>query len=213
MPPGGNVARLPGRPPRQPPPVSKKDHTAYRNQPGRLGLCHGVQSGSSAPSRFSLPTSADERAVLFTCRCVLKGASCLALSIQFTEAFGKAVSSKPSLGGDLLESEILEMMEKVCHHSNFQNYGVKDVDGVRHLSGPGLPANEVPGVQAGGGRWPGRMSLLCEQLVGEIGDEEIFSTYKENPDKLATFLCRGEGLQGSCVDRKPKRRKLKSGEL
>ena len=35
-------------------------------------------------------------------------------------------------------------------------YGIKGVDGVNRLTGPGLEATDMPGMIAGGGKWPGR---------------------------------------------------------
>ena len=35
-------------------------------------------------------------------------------------------------------------------------YGLKEVNGVPHLSGPGLETADTPGVTALGGKWPGR---------------------------------------------------------
>lgn len=36
------------------------------------------------------------------------------------------------------------------------SYGVKEVRGVKRLSGEGLETADEPGVIAGGGKWPGR---------------------------------------------------------
>lgn len=35
-------------------------------------------------------------------------------------------------------------------------YGVKEVKKVKRLSGPGLEAEDSPGIMAGGGKWPER---------------------------------------------------------
>lgn len=36
------------------------------------------------------------------------------------------------------------------------SYGLKDVEGVHRLTGPGLEADDLPGVVSGGGKWPKR---------------------------------------------------------
>ena len=36
------------------------------------------------------------------------------------------------------------------------SYGVKEVKRVKRLTGPGAEAADVPGVTAGGGKWPAR---------------------------------------------------------
>ena len=41
------------------------------------------------------------------------------------------------------------------HLSTFR-YGLKEVKKVKRLSGAGLDTSDVPGVTAGGGKWPGR---------------------------------------------------------
>ena len=35
-------------------------------------------------------------------------------------------------------------------------YGIKEIKGVRRLSGEGLETKDVPGVMQGGGKWPFR---------------------------------------------------------
>lgn len=48
------------------------------------------------------------------------------------------------------------MMVIVCNCSGLfcDSYGLKAVDGVNRVSGPGLESEKSPGMMQGGGRWP-----------------------------------------------------------
>lgn len=56
-----------------------------------------------------------------------------------------------------------------------------------------------------------RMAMMCEQLVGDLGEDEIYEAFSENPGQLSKYLCKGEGTRGSCA-MKPKRRKLQESD-
>jgi hypothetical protein len=45
----------------------------------------------------------------------------------------------------------------------FVRYGVKEVKKVKRLSGPGLEAEESPGIMQGGGKWPERYIYLSSR--------------------------------------------------
>ncbi|XP_038060508.1 marginal zone B- and B1-cell-specific protein-like [Patiria miniata] len=69
--------------------------------------------------------------------------------------------------------------------------GIKEIKGVKRLSGPGLSTKDVPGIMQGGGKWPGRMREVCNQYAGDLEEENIYNAYKEN--KLQNFLCYEKG--------------------
>ena len=45
------------------------------------------------------------------------------------------------------------------------SYGIKEIKGVRRLSGEGLETKDVPGVMQGGGKWPYRYWLSLKPFV------------------------------------------------
>lgn len=45
------------------------------------------------------------------------------------------------------------------------SYGMKEVNGVPRLAGPGLETMDVPGVTAMGGKWPGRLVSAFNDLA------------------------------------------------
>jgi len=79
---------------------------------------------------------------------------------------------------------------------------LKTVDGINRLTGPGIETEGVPGMIAGGGKWPGRLAEMCANLVELLGEETIYSTFmKKSPNKegkLRDLLCYGPGATGSC---------------
>lgn len=90
----------------------------------------------------------------------------------------------------------------------FCSYGIKEIDKVKRLSGPGTDAADQPGVMQGGGKWPGRIAEMCNRFVDEIGEVEIYGIWRKNPKSLRTFqqeMCYGPGIKGHC---KPKRDEL-----
>ena len=46
-----------------------------------------------------------------------------------------------------------------------------------------------------------RLANMCSNLAGELGEEEIYNAYKEQPQDLLNFqdyLCFQTGLRGGC---------------
>lgn len=116
----------------------------------------------------------------------MKCDACKILAKQFTSAFDKENNKRPSLKKKLSESTIIDILEGECE-SEFKNVGVKEIKGVKRLSGPGMAIQDAPGVMQGGGKWPFRMQSLCSDIVGEVGDEEIYELYLKG--KLESHLC------------------------
>lgn len=80
-------------------------------------------------------------------------------------------------------------------------YGVKTIEGVNKLSGPGLPVADLPGILMGGAKWPGRLKNKCGEIMGEYGEDEIMATFEKGFGKgwgagaLFTDFCKD-----SCSD-------------
>merc|ERR1712086_1111398 len=72
------------------------------------------------------------------------------------------------------ESEYLIAMDTVCNgwqksdNHPLKNFGVKVVDGVNLLSGPGTKAGNTQGMQIGGLQWVRKVSEFCGTLIGEF---------------------------------------------
>ncbi|XP_022317349.2 marginal zone B- and B1-cell-specific protein-like [Crassostrea virginica] len=125
---------------------------------------------------------------------------CRAVAYQLSSEFNrrqKNLVKKKKLS----ESDVIEIVEKVCSNG-FENYGLKGVDGVNRLSGPGLETEKSPGMMQGGGRWPIRLQNICNAYVGELEEEGIYEGFLEDKT-LEDYLCRREGLFGYCKDTPP----------
>ncbi|XP_060084966.1 marginal zone B- and B1-cell-specific protein-like [Ylistrum balloti] len=144
---------------------------------------------------FKTPTLDDEDAHSLHMPQDLKCDGCRVVAYQLQTKFSEAHQKRPSLKV-LPESQIIDITESICE-SKFDKYGIKDVDGKKRLSGPGLDTADIPGIMQGGGRWPNRLREMCSMYVGEIGEEEIYEAYLKEKD-LDKFLCRGKGLLGEC---------------
>ncbi|XP_071952860.1 marginal zone B- and B1-cell-specific protein-like [Antedon mediterranea] len=170
---------------------------------------------TSGKLSFKTPDLDDEHAHSQHMPDALKCDACRLLTFRMQEKFDTANKKRPSLKKNLPESEILDLFEDVCG-SQFDNVGVKEIKGIPRLSGPGLETADVPGVMAGGGKWPGRLMQLCDTYVGELGEEEIYEAYKEG--KLQDFVCRQPGQdcynykEPTKKSKKKKNKKQKSKE-
>ncbi|KAF8771954.1 Marginal zone B- and B1-cell-specific protein like [Argiope bruennichi] len=124
----------------------------------------------------------------------MKCDACKAISFQIREAFDKKRSYRQT---DLEHHEILDILEELCG-KGFNDYGVKQVNGVNRLSGPGLETEHVMGMTQMGGHWPNRLRDMCFYYVGEAGEIDMYDTNKEGPEKLMELLCYGKGVYGHC---------------
>ena len=149
---------------------------------------------------FSTPDLSDEEAHSRFMPTGLKCDGCLVVAYQLSLGFNKEQSRNPSKR--LAESQIVDVTDAVCSEG-FEHYGLKEYKGVKHLSGPGMPANEAPGIMQGGGKWPVRLQAMCANYVGELGEDEIYDAYRQDKTLVET-LCHGKGIYGNCVDSKKK---------
>nr|XP_042908390.1 marginal zone B- and B1-cell-specific protein isoform X2 [Parasteatoda tepidariorum] len=129
--------------------------------------------------------------------------ACLAVVYQLYTALFVEQSKldKSKKRKSLKEYEILETIENVCN-KNFEEYGVKQVDGLNRLSGPGLETQGVMGMTQMGGRWPHRLQEMCHYYIGEAGEFDIYEMFLEGKSKLTEFLCYGKGTYGHCAQLK-----------
>ncbi|GBL59872.1 hypothetical protein AVEN_232284-1, partial [Araneus ventricosus] len=102
--------------------------------------------------------------ICFTCNLFL---------FEIREAFDKGRRHRKT---DLEHHEILDILEELCS-KGFNDYGVKQVNGVNRLSGPGLETEHVMGMTQMGGHWPNRR-LPAEydhlvQTLYRLKDEEF----------------------------------------
>ncbi|XP_064594860.1 marginal zone B- and B1-cell-specific protein-like [Liolophura sinensis] len=125
----------------------------------------------------------------------LKCDACKLLAKKLTEKFDYIHKRRPSVRR-LKESDILTVTEAVCN-GPFDDYGVKEVNKVMRLSGPGLETNGLPGVTQSGGKWPHRLLKMCNGYLGELDEIEIYEKYKKY-GTLETYMCYGSGVRGEC---------------
>lgn len=149
--------------------------------------------GKSGVINFSTPDLSDEEAHSQHMPAGLKCDGCLVVAYQLSTGFSKAEGGKSR---KLPESQIFDVTDSVCT-SGFEQYGVKQVHGKKQLSGPGMPANEAPGIMQGGGRWPQRLQAMCNSYLEEMGEEEMYEAYREDKT-LSKTLCYGKGPYGLC---------------
>ena len=129
--------------------------------------------------------------------------ACLAASFQIGKALYFDLSNRPKMP----LYEVYETLEAACDEGHYQNYGIKQVDGVNRISGQGLKAASKAGMLSGGGKWPSRLVDKCSQVVGEVGEEEVFKHYQKvatlpphlQEMEFATLLCIREEEPRDCA--------------
>ena len=87
---------------------------------------------------------------------------------------------------------IFFLIKNILH----SEYGITDYEDKHRLKGPGLdPEVGKGGVSHMGGKWPGRLSMMCSEIVGEFEDNEmeLYMIWKNNSQELLEkILCRDE---------------------
>jgi hypothetical protein len=160
--------------------------------------------GASESMSFS-PPAADEEEQLST---VLperyKCDGCRAVAFQLAQAFGRTESRRgeSTRGHALPEWQYMEIIDETCE-GGFDDYGMKQPESVgggkqgakgakgakgawgdkggawgKVLSGPGVPGGDMPGVTMGGGKWPGRLAMLCGTMVGDVGEDVVYGMHR-----------------------------------
>merc|ERR1712216_72632 len=116
--------------------------------------------------------------------------ACTGIAFTLTNAF---VTQERLLAKALPESEYYDLIEKVCNEEIVGQYGIKSRHGNAYdkvFSGPGLKAHDLPDGQFGGEHWDKRMTKLCEELVDEFGEEEIYEMHRSTSKDIRKDLCK-----------------------
>ncbi|XP_071479302.1 marginal zone B- and B1-cell-specific protein-like [Diadema antillarum] len=129
----------------------------------------------------------------------MKCDACSILTHMMVERLDAANKKRPSLKKKLPESEIIDIFEDLCD-DEFNNVGIKEVNGKKRLSGPGSKIADTPGIMQGGGKWPFRMMQMCQGYLGDFGEEELYQFYLQG--QLKKKVC--SGPQGVCRKEKKK---------
>ncbi|CAD5119051.1 DgyrCDS7700 [Dimorphilus gyrociliatus] len=123
-------------------------------------------------------------------------------SVNFLDGeFTKSNKKLKKANFKLPESELIEIFEQTCHPGAYQDYGVKPVDGVNRLSGPGTGLEEYPALTQSGGKWPTRIADLCGQILEELDELEIYEEWirsGKSLEKFKTNMCSGSGIKNQC---------------
>ena len=117
--------------------------------------------------------------------------ACIAVSYQIEKAL--FLAERLYNTNQLSESKLYETLDTTCSSNRFDNYGIKPVQGTNRLSGDGLAASDVPGMLSGGGKWPNRLLDKCGQVVGEVGEENVYAAYQH----AATTTAKEDGTRNN----------------
>ncbi|KAM5298906.1 marginal zone B- and B1-cell-specific protein [Ctenodactylus gundi] len=127
--------------------------------------------------------------------------ACRAVAYQMGQYLMKAEAKLHTAASrgqqDLSESEYIDVLDRSCSQ-NWQDYGVREVNQMKRLIGPGLSKGPEPSisVMVTGGLWSTRLSRTCLQYLGEFGEEQIYKAHQQGQETLEALLCRG--THGSC---------------
>uniref|UniRef100_A0A8D2CT82 Marginal zone B and B1 cell specific protein n=1 Tax=Sciurus vulgaris TaxID=55149 RepID=A0A8D2CT82_SCIVU len=130
--------------------------------------------------------------------------ACRAVSYQMWHHLAKAEAKlhTPDSRGqqELSESVYTDILDRSCSQ-NWQDYGVREVNQVKHLTGPGLSKGPEPSISVmiTGGPWPNRLSATCFHYLGEFGEDQIYKAHQQGQGALEALLCGGS--QGACLDK------------
>ncbi|XP_069892234.1 marginal zone B- and B1-cell-specific protein [Dipodomys merriami] len=132
--------------------------------------------------------------------------ACRAVAYQMWQHLAKAeaklhiADSRGRL--ELTESVYMDVLDQSCSQS-WQDYGVREVNQVKRLIGPGLGKEPQPRIRVviTGGPWPSRLSKTCLHYLGEFGEDLIYETHQQGQGALEALLC--EGPQGVCIQEAP----------
>ncbi|KAK3800309.1 hypothetical protein RRG08_020285 [Elysia crispata] len=118
----------------------------------------------------------------------LRCAGCVAIAHQFELEYKSALKSVKAKKRLSLVDQI-DVAETVCK-KKMNEYGLKEHEGKKLLSGPGLAAADIPGMMEGGGKWEARMTTLCLEIIEEFEEEGVYDIYSEVGDgSFASGLC------------------------
>ncbi|KAF6281048.1 marginal zone B and B1 cell specific protein [Rhinolophus ferrumequinum] len=162
--------------------------------------------GDSAPFTATAPELDDEEKYSAHMPAHLRCDACKAVSYQMWQHLAKAEAKlhTPDSGGrrELSESEYTDVLDRSCSQT-WQDYGVREVNQVKRLTGPGLSNGQEPSISVmiTGGPWPTRLSVMCLHYLGEFGEDQIYEAHQQGQGALKALLC--EGFQGPCSEEAP----------
>ncbi|XP_003266499.2 marginal zone B- and B1-cell-specific protein [Nomascus leucogenys] len=160
--------------------------------------------GDRAPLTATAPQLDDEEMYSAHMPAHLRCDACRAVAYQMWQNLAKAETKlhTPNSGGrrELSESVYTDVLDRSCSR-NWQDYGVREVDQVKHLTGPGLSEGPEPSisVMVTGGPWPTRLSRTCLHYLGEFGEDQIYEAHQQGRGALEALLCGGP--QGACSEK------------
>lgn len=139
--------------------------------------------------------------------------ACKIVVYRVNEALSKVRPKDPAelrrneaLGRKLLQEQagrITESLEEACDSETYNDYGVKEVDGVKSLHGPGHEIQGAGTIQ-GSARWASRLKARCAALVEETGEGELAALWRTG-GLTAEALC--DECGGGGRPKKERRRK------
>ncbi|GAB6024177.1 marginal zone B and B1 cell-specific protein [Chamberlinius hualienensis] len=129
----------------------------------------------------------------------LKCQSCQAIAYQIQSEFTKAQDKLKDGNKRLTESKLIDIFENLCE-KGFEMYGIKGIEDTKHLSGPGLETEKMPGIVQMGGKWPQRLRTMCSTYLGEVGEDKLYHVFKSNKRSMVEFLCqtKNDRIRGQC---------------
>ncbi|XP_035944766.1 marginal zone B- and B1-cell-specific protein [Halichoerus grypus] len=160
--------------------------------------------GDWAPLTATAPQLDDEEKYSAHMPAHLRCDSCRAVVYQMWQHLAKAEAKlhTPGSGGqrrELSESVYTDVLDQSCTQT-WQGYGVREVNQVKRLTGPGLSKGPEPSISVmiTGGPWPTRLSKTCLHYLGEFGEDQIYEAHQQGRGALEALLCGGP--QGACSE-------------
>ncbi|XP_037364238.1 marginal zone B- and B1-cell-specific protein [Talpa occidentalis] len=150
--------------------------------------------GDRAPVTATAPQLDDEEKYSTHMPAHLRCDACRAVAYQMWQHLAKAEAKlhTPDSGEwqELSESAYTDVLDRSCSQT-WQDYGVREVNQVKHLTGPGLNKETEPvvSVMITGGLWPSRLSMTCFHYLGEFGEDQIYEAHQQGREALETLLC------------------------
>ncbi|XP_007077933.1 marginal zone B- and B1-cell-specific protein [Panthera pardus] len=171
---------------------------------GAWGIPGGL--GDRAPLTATAPQLDDEEKYSAHMPAHLRCDACRAVAYQMWQHLAKAeakLHTRDSGGQqELSESVYTDILDQSCSQT-WQGYGVREVNQVKRLTGPGLSKGPEPNISVmiTGGPWPTRLSMTCLHYLGEFGEDQIYEAHQQGREALEALLCGGP--QGACSEEAP----------
>ncbi|XP_045301581.1 marginal zone B- and B1-cell-specific protein [Leopardus geoffroyi] len=171
---------------------------------GAWGISGGL--GDRAPLTATAPQLDDEEKYSAHMPAHLRCDACRAVAYQMWQHLAKAeakLHTRDSGGQqELSESVYTDILDRSCSQT-WQGYGVREVNQVKRLTGPGLSKGPEPNISVmiTGGPWPTRLSMTCLHYLGEFGEDQIYEAHQQGREVLEALLCGGP--QGACSEEAP----------